>query len=79
MNDIEKPFSELPLDADLTNGSWCWGFSKGNGFIEYVAEDLSSTRYNMPKAVIQAIEFYAEHRVKENQNIMRQAIGLPNI
>jgi hypothetical protein len=77
MQDTVKPFSELPASADLLSGSWAWGFSDGKGFFEHVGEDLSSTRFNMPLAVAQAIEIYAEHRVRDAKNAMRTALGLP--
>jgi len=78
-NDIIKPFSELPADADLTNGSWGWGHNTTDfdkAWVEYVDENLNSTIYYVPLVVIQMLKWTNVNTKQKVQDDIKRALGL---
>ena len=77
MDNIIKPFSELPADADITKPEWSWYFAHGKGAIRHCSAEGVITAYEFPLAVVQVVQEVSRHDVTEVQHAIKRALGLP--
>jgi len=81
MSRVEKDFSELDTDKVDFTTDWTWGscgqpFKDGERFISHVAEDMTETRYKLPRCLNYMINLEKEWATKEAQDKMKMALGL---
>lgn len=77
LDDIIKPITELPADADITTRQWSWYFTGYKGGIRHTSEEGITTTYEFPLAIVQVIQAVSRHDVGEVRNAIKQALGLP--
>lgn len=76
IDDIFKPITELPADADVTTRQWSWYFSGEKGGIRHTTDEGFTTTYEFPLAIVQVIQAVSRHDVADIRNTIKQALGL---
>jgi len=77
INDIFKPITELPPDADITTRQWSWYFSGEKGGIRHTTDEGFTTAYEFPLAIVQVIQAVSRHDIAVLQHTIKTALGLP--
>lgn len=77
IDDIFKPITELPPEADITTRQWSWYFTGDKGGIRYTTDEGLTTTYEFPLAIVQVIKAVSQHDVAILQHTVKKALGLP--
>ena len=77
MDDIIKPLTELPADADITKSDWSWYFTdEGKGAIRHITSEGVVTAYELPLAVSQVVTAVKDRSVLRLQSTIKNALGI---
>lgn len=78
-DDIKKPLTELPVDADLSKPEWSWAFGSNDktGVIRHTDDEGTTTEYALPLAVNQLVVSVREGAIFGVQCAIKDALGIP--
>ena len=76
MDDIIKPLTDLPSEADISTPQWSWYFVGEKGAIRHIDSDGVITAYEFPLAVVQVIQAVSKHDVAVVQGNIKRALGI---